>query len=136
MNYLKDPKLLATIEKLREVRVKQEIKMPANSFLRTHLANGKPLTLRNYQLQGILHLLAIPRFVLGDDTGLGKTIQTIASLCYVWEKRPDMPIIICSGFNKKINSEIVREMGVRKYLEKPIEMKTFARSIRDVLDGN
>jgi hypothetical protein len=65
MNYLKDPKLLATIEKLREVRVKQEIKMPANSFLRTHLANGKPLTLRNYQLQGILHLLAMPRFVLG-----------------------------------------------------------------------
>lgn len=94
MNYLKDPKLLATIEKLREVRVKQEIKMPANSFLRTHLTNGKPLTLRNYQLQGILHLLAMPRFVLGDDTGLGKTLQTIASLCYVWEKRPDMPAVI------------------------------------------
>ena len=54
----------------------------------------------------------------------------------ILEKRPDMPIIICSGFNKKINSEIVREMGVRKYLEKPIEMKTFARSIRNVLDGN
>jgi SNF2 family DNA or RNA helicase len=94
MNYLNDPKLLATIEKLREIRIKQEIKMPANSFLRTHLANGKPLTLRNYQLQGILHLLAMPRFVLGDDTGLGKTIQTIASLCYVWEKRPDMPAVI------------------------------------------
>ncbi len=94
MNYLKDPKLLATIEKLREVRVKQEIKMPPNSYLRTHLPNGRPLTLRNYQLQGILHLLAMPRFVLGDDTGLGKTLQTIASLCYVWEKKPDMPVVI------------------------------------------
>lgn len=74
MNYLNDPKLLATIEKLREVRVKKEIKMPPNSFLRTHLPDGKPLTLRNYQLQGILHLLAMPRFVLGDDTGLGKCV--------------------------------------------------------------
>lgn len=96
MNYLNDPKLLATIEKLREVRVKQEIKMPPNTFLRTNLKDGKPLTLRNYQLQGILHLLAMPRFVLGDDTGLGKTLQVIATLCYVWEKKPDMPAVICT----------------------------------------
>ena len=38
----------------------------------------------------------MPRFVLGDDTGLGKTLQTIAALSYVWEKNPNIPAVICT----------------------------------------
>ena len=89
-------KLLATIEKLREIRVKEDLTPPACKMLNTHMPNGMELKLRQYQIQGVLHLLAMPRFVLGDDTGLGKTLQVIATLAYLWEKRPDIPAIICT----------------------------------------
>ena len=74
MSYLDDPKLQQTIAKLREIRTREELKAPSSNILRTTMPNGKPLTLRNYQVQGIMHLLAMPRFVLGDDTGLGKCV--------------------------------------------------------------
>jgi len=93
---MQDKKLLATIEKLREIRTKDNLKPPVSKILRTHLPTGQELTLRQYQVQGILHLLAMPRFVLGDDTGLGKTLQSIAALSYLWDKRPDIPAIICT----------------------------------------
>ena len=89
-------KLLATIEKLREIRVKEDLTPPACKMLNTHMPNGGEIKLRQYQIQGVLHLLAMPRFVLGDDTGLGKTLQVIATLAYLWEKRPDIPAIICT----------------------------------------
>ena len=89
-------KLLATIEKLREIRVKEDLTPPPCKILNTHLSNGVELKLRQYQIQGVLHLLAMPRFVLGDDTGLGKTLQTIATLSYLWDKRPDIPALICT----------------------------------------
>jgi len=89
-------KLLKTIEKLRKIRTREDLVPPASNILRSHLPDGNKLTLRQYQIQGILHLLAMPRFVLGDDTGLGKTLQTISALSYVWDKRPEIPAIICT----------------------------------------
>lgn len=56
-----------------------------------------PLVLRYYQVQGILHLIAMKQFLLGDDTGLGKTIQSIAALCYLWEKNSDLKAIILTN---------------------------------------
>lgn len=50
--------------------------------------NEVPLRLRYYQVQGLLHLATMPRFLLGDDCGLGKTIQAIAALCFLWDKKP------------------------------------------------
>ena len=49
--------------------------------------------------------------------------------------RPDMPIILCTGYNERISKERALELGVRKYLEKPIEMANLARSVREVLDA-
>jgi SNF2 family DNA or RNA helicase len=87
-------KLLETIEKLKKIRGKEDLKAPTSSILKTAFEDGSPLVLRQYQMQGILHLLAMPRFVLGDDTGLGKTLQTIAALSYLWDKKPDIPAVI------------------------------------------
>ena len=93
---MEDEKLIATIQRLRQVRARDNLRAPASNILNTTLPNGAPLILRQYQVQGILHLLAMPRFVLGDDTGLGKTLQVIASLSYVWDRNPDIPSIICT----------------------------------------
>ena len=91
---MESEKLLATIQKLRKIRTKEDLKAPPSKILKTTLDNGKTLTLRQYQIQGILHLLAMPRFVLGDDTGLGKTLQTISALSYLWDKKPEIPAVI------------------------------------------
>ena len=48
--------------------------------------------------------------------------------------RPDMPIILCSGFSEKIDAEKAQALGIRKYIEKPLDMSDFVVSIRKVLD--
>jgi PAS domain S-box-containing protein len=48
--------------------------------------------------------------------------------------RPDMPIILCSGFSDKIDAEKAKELGVRKYIEKPLNMSDFVVAVRKVLD--
>jgi len=49
--------------------------------------------------------------------------------------RPDLPIILCTGYSEKISEESAKEIGIRKYIEKPIERETLARTVREVLDG-
>ena len=49
--------------------------------------------------------------------------------------RPDMPIIICTGFSEKMNGEKARAVGALGYLEKPYEKRELAMTVRKVLDG-
>jgi CheY-like chemotaxis protein len=49
--------------------------------------------------------------------------------------RPHTPIILCTGYSDKISEESAHKFGIRKYIEKPIEMGTLAQSVREVLDG-
>lgn len=44
-------------------------------------ANEKPLTLRPYQAQQVLHMYHMPRYINGDSVGLGKTLAAIAAAC-------------------------------------------------------
>ncbi len=48
--------------------------------------------------------------------------------------RPDMPIILCSGFSEKIDAEKAKGLGIRKYIEKPLDMSDFVADVRKVLD--
>lgn len=66
------------LEKLRVIREKENLSIKPSKHLRTSVvgADGseRPLKVRNYQVQMILHLMAMPRFIVGDDTGLGKCV--------------------------------------------------------------
>jgi len=48
--------------------------------------------------------------------------------------RPDMPIVICTGYSTVLSKEKTIEMGIRKYLTKPVNNKELARTVRSVLD--
>jgi signal transduction histidine kinase/ActR/RegA family two-component response regulator len=48
--------------------------------------------------------------------------------------RPDMPAILCSGFNEKIDEEKATEIGIRQYIEKPYDKRFIAKIVRKVLD--
>ncbi len=48
--------------------------------------------------------------------------------------RPDIPIILCTGFSSSINEEKALAMGIRAFVMKPILRRTIAETIRMVLD--
>ena len=48
--------------------------------------------------------------------------------------RPDIPIILCTGFSEKIDERRAKEMGIRAFVMKPIVMRQIAQTIREVLD--
>ena len=52
----------------------------------------------------------------------------------VLKVRPDVPIIICTGFSEKIDREKSIDLGAAEYLEKPYGMSEFASKIRETLN--
>lgn len=47
---------------------------------------------------------------------------------------PDIPIILCSGYNELISEDKARDIGIRQFIMKPLYMIDLARVIRKVLD--
>lgn len=48
--------------------------------------------------------------------------------------RPDIPVILCSGFTSDFDREKVRKMGISDFVKKPVRMRQVAESIREALD--
>ena len=50
--------------------------------------------------------------------------------------RPDLSIILCTGFSDQITEEMARDIGFRRFLLKPLVARELARGIKDVLEGS
>jgi len=48
--------------------------------------------------------------------------------------KPDIPVILCSGYPENVNLEEVRSIGIKKFITKPISKQDIAALIREVLD--
>ncbi len=48
--------------------------------------------------------------------------------------KPDIPVILCTGFNETINEEKALAMGIDRFVMKPIVKNDLAKTIRSVLD--
>jgi len=48
--------------------------------------------------------------------------------------RPDIPIILCTGYSERITEEKATAMGIRGFLMKPLVMEQIAKTIRNILD--
>jgi PAS domain S-box-containing protein len=48
--------------------------------------------------------------------------------------RPDIPVILCTGFSHKLNRKTLGEIGARELLLKPTPMEDLAHAVRKVLD--
>ncbi len=70
--------------------------------------------------------LVITDMTMPQMTG-DKLVQKILTL------RPDMPIILCTGFSAKINGEKAEKIGAAGYLEKPHDQRELALAVRNVL---
>jgi DNA-binding NtrC family response regulator len=53
----------------------------------------------------------------------------------VLDIRPDMPIILCTGYSSLISAKEAKEIGVREFFIKPLEWAPFIKSVRKVLDN-
>ena len=49
--------------------------------------------------------------------------------------RPEIPIILCTGFSDQANEEKARSAGIRTFLFKPLVMQDLATAVREALDG-
>jgi len=50
------------------------------------------------------------------------------------EIRPDIPVILCTGFSELATETRMEEIGVRKLMMKPLLMEDLARCIREIFD--
>ena len=84
-SFIVDP---AVYDKLKKVRASTTVSLKPTPMLRTEVTGFdgslQPFNLRYYQTQGIYHLLSLNRMILGDGTGLGKTLEVIGALAYIW----------------------------------------------------
>lgn len=115
---------LAIYQKLVKIRKSTEVKLAPNPYLRPEFQ------LRYYQTQGVAHMYMVKRFVLGDDCGLGKTLQTLATYVNILSKYPDYKLmIVCPSSamfqwqneikkfcTEEVTSQIVKS-GDIKYLD-------------------
>jgi len=52
----------------------------------------------------------------------------------VLRKRPELPVIICSGSNDQLDEATAKSMGIREYLIKPFSVQTIGMLVRRLLD--
>lgn len=91
-----DPERQAKLQKvydtLKRVRSSTTVTLKRSPLMRETFkdleGNEQPFRLRYYQVQGAYHLLALKRMVLGDDTGLGKTVEAIVAACHMFDRDP------------------------------------------------
>jgi response regulator RpfG family c-di-GMP phosphodiesterase len=50
--------------------------------------------------------------------------------------RPDIPVLLCTGFSETMSIEKATSLGINGFLLKPIVMKDLSHKIREVLDKN
>ncbi len=48
--------------------------------------------------------------------------------------RPDIPIILCTGFSEQVPEKELASYGIKRYLLKPLVMKNISVAVRHTLD--
>jgi len=72
--------------------------------------------------------------VISDQTMPGLTGAALARK--IKTRRPELPVIICTGFSHQLSPEQAAEIGVSAFVIKPITSAEIARVVRSVLDAS
>lgn len=95
-----------------------------------------------YQFIGFTESLqALEAFKIApDDVDLLVTDMTMPKMTgeelirQIKKIRPDLPVILCTGYSDVLSPERIKQIGVSEYLEKPILKKDLAAKIRKTLE--
>lgn len=81
------PRLQKVYDRLKGLRERTDLTLPKLRYLRDTFRDidgtERPLKVRYYQIQMACHLALMKRFLVGDDTGLGKTLEILTALCMI-----------------------------------------------------
>jgi CheY-like chemotaxis protein len=69
--------------------------------------------------------------VITDMTMPGMTGDRLARR--IMEIRPEIPVILCTGYSKHITEAGAKDQGIREYVMKPLELRGLAQTIRKAL---
>jgi CheY-like chemotaxis protein len=72
--------------------------------------------------------------IITDMTMPGMTGEQLAS--QLMSIRPDIPVILCTGFSARMDEKKANAMGIRSFVLKPIIKSDIARIVRMVLDAD
>ena len=48
--------------------------------------------------------------------------------------RPDIPVILCTGYSRRVSDDLAQQIGIKAFSYKPIVIEDLARTVRKVLD--
>jgi DNA-binding NarL/FixJ family response regulator len=71
-----------------------------------------------------------------EDTG-GIHVHSIAGDILAMELmkiRPDIPVIICTGYSRRIDDRRAQELGIKGLIMKPFTIRNLSKTVRNVLD--
>ena len=71
--------------------------------------------------------------VITDQTMPGMTGEALAA--QLLAIRPELPLVICTGFSQAFSEEKAREAGIQGYVMKPVVIGELAATLRRVLGG-
>ena len=71
-------------------------------------------------------------YAVEDDQLAEATDKLVKEILAV---RQDIPVILCTGYSSKIDRESAMALGIREYIEKPLNKKDLIQTVRNVLDG-
>ena len=52
----------------------------------------------------------------------------------ILEIRPDIPIILCSGYSEKLDKEKSKLLNIKAFIDKPILIKNLTEKVREILN--
>jgi len=77
--------------------------------------------------------LGIYDIVVSDMTMPGMTGMALAK--ELKGLTPELPVILCTGYNDRVARQTAETLGVRTFLMKPVEMNTLLTAVRQELDS-
>ena len=72
--------------------------------------------------------LVITDHTMPDLTGMDLALELL-------NIRATIPIILCTGYNETVSSELARKAGIKAFLMKPLANREMAEAIRRVLNA-
>jgi CheY-like chemotaxis protein len=85
--------------------------------------NSSPEALEIFRSQPQAFDLVITDLTMPELTGINLAKALL-------EVRPELPIVLCTGFSDQVNEEMLRSIGIRGLLLKPITIHELAHSVR------
>ncbi|MBW2115696.1 MAG: response regulator [Deltaproteobacteria bacterium] len=116
--FVDDELVLVEIGKQMLERLGYEVTTRTSSFEALELFRAKP-----DQFDLVITDMTMPQMT-GDK--LSRELMQI---------RPDIPVIICTGFSERISDEKAKGMGIKAFVMKPIVIRDLANTVRRILDG-